>query len=136
LYSFCTKDDKKDKFLQAHSEDVEALLGKWGKWVATKGNAADLLLPLTHLPGYIYLGVGGIKPNQRDGEDEQSVEQENDAWLKLLDGSHGAFSLKKWKEVSGKANKVNLALALRVMMRQAWGKYISLLLFSLSNLSY
>jgi len=60
------------------------------------------------------------------GEDEQSEEQENDAWLKLLDGTHGTFSLKTWEEVSiAKANKVNLAFALRAMMRQAWGGYTS-----------
>jgi len=56
-----------------------------------------------------------------DGKDEQSEEQENDAWLKLLDGIHGTFSLKTWEEVfTAKANKVNLALALRAVMRQAW----------------
>jgi len=59
-----------------------------------------------------------------DGEDEQSEEQEDDAWLKLLDGTHGTFSLKTWGEVSiMKPNKVNLALAFRAVVRQAWGGY-------------
>lgn len=72
------------------------------------------------------LGVGNTKPNQRDGEDEESEEQENDSWLKLLDSDDGILSLKTWKEVSTvKANKTNLALALREVMRQAWGGYIS-----------
>jgi len=127
LYSFCTKDERKDTFIQAHSKDIEEFLGKWGKWVAQKGNVADSYPPPTYLPGYLGLGVGGTKPNQRDGEDEQSEEQEDDAWVKLLDGVHGLFSLKTWEEVTAsKANKVNIALALRAVMRQSWGGYTSL----------
>jgi hypothetical protein len=37
-YSFCTKDNRKDTFIQAHSKDVEQFIGKWGKWVVQKGN--------------------------------------------------------------------------------------------------
>jgi len=49
----------------------------------------------------------------------------NDAWMKLLDGSDGLLSLKPWKEVAAaKATKTNIAIALREVMRQAWGEYI------------
>ena len=45
--------------------------------------------------------------------------------MKLLESDDGLLSLKPWKEVTvGKANKANLALALREVMRQAWGEYI------------
>lgn len=37
LYSFCTEDSSKNTFSQAHSQDIEQFLGKWGKWVSQKG---------------------------------------------------------------------------------------------------
>jgi len=70
-----------------------------------------------------------------EGEEEPKKLQAN-LWKKLLDfDEDGVFSLKPWREVSAlKANKVNLALALREVMRQAWGEYFFIPLFSLSNL--
>jgi hypothetical protein len=43
--------------------------------------------------------------------------------MKLLDDDDdGTLSLKPWKEVTtARANKANVALALREVMRQAWG---------------
>jgi hypothetical protein len=86
-----------------------------------------------------FLGVGSTKPNEReDGEDEEPEELENEAWMKLLDDDDdGTLSLKPWKEVTtARANKANVALALREVMRQAWGGCIFLSLYSLFNLSY
>ena len=61
-----------------------------------------------------------------DDEDEESEKPEGGAWMKLLDtDDNGVLSLKPWKEVTTlKANKVNLALALREVIRQAWGEYL------------
>jgi hypothetical protein len=68
------------------------------------------------------LGVGEIKPNQMaDGQDEDSEEVNTNGWMKLLNGNKRKYSLKPWKEVM-KANKSNLSLALREIMRQAWCK--------------
>ena len=47
--------------------------------------------------------------------------------MKLLSVNKGVYSLKPWGEVS-KANKTNLSLALRELMRQAWGKYYKFLI--------
>ena len=45
--------------------------------------------------------------------------------MKLLDNDDEVLSLKSWKEVSAvKANKTNIALALRAYMRQAWSEWI------------
>jgi hypothetical protein len=57
--------------------------------------------------------------------------------MKLLDEDEGVLSLKPWKEVSaGKANKKSLALALRTIVRQAWGEYTLFTTISPFNLSY
>jgi len=84
-----------------------------------------LFLLSTHL-AILVSGVGGTKPNKRGNEEnEESEELEDEAWMKLLESDDGLLSLKPWKEVTvGKANKANLALALREVMRQAWGEYI------------
>ena len=46
--------------------------------------------------------------------------------MKLLNvGDDEILSLKPWKEVAGmKANKTTIALALREIIRQAWGECI------------
>ena len=80
------------------------------------------------LPTYLVMllsGVGSTKPNQReDGEDEEPEELGNEAWMKLLDDDDGVLSLKPWEEVTAaKANKINIALALREVMRRTWGEY-------------
>ena len=69
------------------------------------------------------LGVGAIKPNEKE-DDEESEEEEADAWIKLLDsGEDEILTLKPWKEVTIlKANKANIALALRAFIRQAWSE--------------
>jgi len=72
----------------------------------------------------LFLGVGNTKPNE-DGEDEEPEELKDDAWMGLLDrDDDGVLSLKSWKDVTAmKANKVNLALALREITRQAWSQF-------------
>lgn len=59
-----------------------------------------------------------------EDEDEEPEKLEVDPWKKFLDiDDDGVFSLKPWREVSAlKANKINLALALREVSRQAWGE--------------
>ena len=81
------------------------------------------------LPTYLvilFLGVGSTKPNERENEEDKEPEElEDDAWMKLLDNDDEVLSLKSWKEVSAiKANKTNIALALRAYMRQAWSEWI------------
>lgn len=72
----------------------------------------------------LVLGVGNLKPNdykegEEEGEEESEVAKE-EVWRSYLDGD-GA--LKTWREVTAlKANKVNLGLALRDYMREAWGR--------------
>ena len=78
LTSFCTKDDRKKTFTQAHSKDVEAFVGKWGKWGALKG---IIVLFLFFLPTYLailLIGVGSTKPNERDSEEEEVSEELKD----------------------------------------------------------
>ena len=77
-------------------------------------------------------GVGSIQPNEREDEDEEEPEEmETDGWMRLLDSDDGVLSLKPWMEVTdSKANKANIALALRAVMRQAWGELLFLQLFS------
>ena len=70
------------------------------------------------------IGVGSTKKNSKGDKSEKPEELVDEAWMKLLKTNEdGQFSLKPWKEVC-KANKTNLAFALRGIMRQAWGKYI------------
>ena len=61
-----------------------------------------------------------------DDEGEEPEELADDAQKKLLDcDEDGVLSLKPWEEVTElKANKTNIALVLREIMRQAWGEYI------------
>ena len=61
-----------------------------------------------------------------DDEDEEPEKREGNSWKKCLDiDDEGVISLKSWKEVTAlKANKVNLAIALREIVRQAWGEYL------------
>ena len=72
------------------------------------------------------LGVGSIKPNEKgDDEDEEPEGLGADAWLKLLNvDDDETLSLKSGRELLAmKANKANTALALRAVIRQAWGEY-------------
>ena len=91
-------------------------------------------------PVILVLGVGSTGPNQgEEDEDEEPEEMVYDAWIKLLDfDEEGNCSLKPWTEVvAAKANKINVALALREIVRRAWGEcFVFLLLLSISNLSY
>lgn len=106
-----------------HSKEVTKFLKQWGGWVAEKGKLIYLLFPIFNLT-LMVLGVGSLRPNEKDGEEddeEEPTETKDEAWRRLLDGE-GLLSLKPWKEVAElKANKVNLGLALREYMRQAWG---------------
>lgn len=93
----------------------------------TKGyNASQFLFFQSSYLATLVPGVGSIKPNGREDEDEDSEELEADVWMKLLNfGDDGILALKPWKEVAPlKANKTNTALALRAIIRQAWGEYI------------
>lgn len=70
----------------------------------------------------LILGVGNLKPNDyEEGEEEEESEvAKEEVWRSYFDGD-GA--LKSWREVTAlKANKVNLGLALRDYMREAWSK--------------
>lgn len=68
----------------------------------------------------LILGVGSTKPNEEGDEDP---EKDND-WKQLLNEDDGVYSLKPWEEVvEMKANKTNIALACREIMRQAWSEY-------------
>lgn len=81
------------------------------------------------------LGVGTTKPNEED-EIEEPEDLVSNNWRGILEGDHGTYSLKPWDEVSG-ANKVNLALALREIIRQAWGEFcITSVLLHPSQLNY
>lgn len=81
--------------------------------------------PITHLV-ILASGVGITKLNKKMGEEDGGSEEPvNNAWMELLDDSEGLLCLKPWKEVTAvKATKANIAIALREMMRQAWGEYI------------
>lgn len=68
--------------------------------------------------------MGDTKPNETEdgeGEGEDPKGPTNNDWTKLLNENDGVLSLKSWEEVLDmKANKVNIGLACREMMRQAW----------------
>ena len=124
--SFSTKDTREVTFTKAHAGDIDQFLGKWGKWVSQKGNNAGLFLffPYTHL-AILVLGVGSTKPNRGEDDEDGEPEEEADSWMKLLDLDNEILSLKSWKEVTAlKANRGNIALALRAIIRQAWGESI------------
>ena len=69
--------------------------------------------------------MGSIKPN---GGDEDEDEDLGDCvWMQLLNENDGVYSLKPWEEVlKAKANKINIGLACREIMRQAWSEYYSI----------
>jgi len=73
-------------------------------------------------------GVSSIKPNEKGDDEDEEPEELGNSWLKLLDvGDDETLSLKPWKEVVAmKGNKVSTALALRAVIRQAWGECILL----------
>jgi hypothetical protein len=76
-------------------------------------------------------GVGNLEPNEQDGnEDEEPEEAKDMTWRKLLDKEG---MLKPWAQVKVKATKVNIGIAMREYMRQAWSKVFFLLLFLPSN---
>ena len=72
----------------------------------------------------LVLGVGTVRANDEENEEDEEEELGTDAWMILLDSSDdGVLSLKSWEDVSdAKANKFNIALALRAVMRQAWSE--------------
>lgn len=72
----------------------------------------------------LVLGVGTVRANDEENEEDEEEELGTDAWMILLDSSDdGVLSLKSWEDVSDvKANKFNIALALRAVMRQAWSE--------------
>ena len=72
--------------------------------------------------------MGSIKPNHTAGDEgESSEESVGHEWMQLLSKNKDVYALKPWKEVST-ANKSNLSLALREIMRQAWRKYNGILI--------
>jgi len=69
-------------------------------------------------------GVGTVRANEGENDEDEDEELGTDAWMMLLNSSDdGVLSLKLWEDVSdAKANKFNIALALRAVMRQAWSE--------------
>lgn len=100
-----------------------------------KGNIIYFFFfPLTHT-GILVAGVGSTEPDDGENEDEPG-ELANAAWMQLLDMDDGIFSLKPWQEVCDlKANKVNIALAFREVLRQAWSSYVLFSHYSLCLIS-
>jgi hypothetical protein len=66
FHSFCTEDPRKPSFPQAHTEDVEQLLRKWGNWVSQNGTLTN-----SHSLHLLILasGIGNTKSNEMN-EDE------------------------------------------------------------------
>jgi hypothetical protein len=93
---------------------------------------------LIHNPFHILtllLGVGNLKANGADeDEDEEPEEQADDRWMALLNGKDGVYSLKPLDEVKKLNPNVKImGRAFRHIMRQAWGKcYLSINLHSLN----
>ena len=83
-----------------------------------------------HSPVILVPGVGSVRANEGENEEEDE-ELDPNIWMTLLDSDDdGVLSLKSWRDVSAaKANKTNIALALRAVMRQAWSvcSFLSLL---------
>jgi hypothetical protein len=75
-------------------------------------------------PLILILGVGDIKPNDKeDNEDEEPKELADEAWMKLLNEDDGVYSLKPWKEVKATgANSKAIKHACREIVRQAWSE--------------
>ena len=70
----------------------------------------------------LILGVGSTRANRgEDSEDEEPEDLASSVWMKFLNESDGICSLKPLEEALGMgANKANLRLACRHIMRQAW----------------
>ena len=83
-----------------------------------------------HSPVILVPGVGSVRANEGENEEEDEELGPN-IWMTFLDSDDdGVLSLKSWRDVSAaKANKTNIALALRAVMRQAWSvcSFLSLL---------
>jgi len=61
--------------------------------------------------------------NEGDDGDEEPGELAAGSWQRLLAIDDETLSLKPWKEVLAmKANKTSIAVALRAVIRQAWGE--------------
>lgn len=69
--------------------------------------------------------MGSIQPSKmNDDEDEDPEILEGNGWKQLLNNDGGVYSVKSWEEViEMKANKANIGLACREIMRQAWSEY-------------
>ena len=118
FHSFCTEDPRKPSFPQAHTEDIDKFLKKWGNWVSQNGKANPYLLHLLILAS----GMGSTKSNETS-EDEEPEDLARDDWVQLLNEKNGVYSLKPWDEVMEmKANKTTIAHACREIMRQAWSE--------------
>ena len=65
-----------------------------------------------------------IRPNEGGDDDENPEELAENAWVCLLDlDEKGVYSLKPFEEVlEMKANKINIGLTCREIMRQAWSE--------------
>ena len=77
-----------------------------------------------YLPVVLVLGVGSVKANEGEKDEDEDEELGTGPWMTLLDcDENGVLSLKSWGDVStAKANKNNIAFALRAIMRQAWSE--------------
>lgn len=120
-HSFCSEDPRKETFSTEHPQDIEQFLGKWGKWVSQNGIESYSIF--FYLLTFI-LGLGSIRPNGGGDDDENPEELAENAWVCLLDlDEEGVYSLKPFEEVlEMKANKINIGLACREIMRQAWSE--------------
>ena len=98
-----------------------------GNWVAVKGKP-DHHPSLPTLKLTLFLGVGSVKPNDRGNVEEGEPEApKDDVWHQLLRKDR---ELKSWEDVTAlSVNKVNLGMALREYIREAWGKVFFLITF-------
>ena len=72
----------------------------------------------------LILGVGNIRPNVREGDEDEIPRGSADKkWIWLLDENDGVYTLKPWEEVVKlKGNKSDVSHAFREVMRQAWSE--------------
>ena len=77
-----------------------------------------------YLPHFLIFvsGVGNTRSNNAgDSEDTNPEDLASSDWMQLLEQHNSIYTLKQRKEVERLGvNKVNIAMALRELMRQAW----------------